>query len=317
MLRFLKTAISLVLLLSLYFVFWGCNKEIDQSDQLVPNNYKTENLFVVVIDGPRYTETWGSPTHELIPNLANKLSSKGVINQEFYNLGYTHTVPGHTAIITGIYEDLDNNGLQYPSYPSFLQHWLKLTRKNPNKAWIVTSKEKLEVLSNCASIDWRNSYLPSYDAVDRFDKETFTRAKEIIDEHHPNLMVMNLKGPDWWGHHRNWERYKQGITQTDSILNALFDIIETDTNYIGNTTLIMTNDHGRHLDGLGDGFINHGDKCLGCTHINFFAYGPDFKSGVILNKQREQKDIVPTITHLLGYQMNQCSGEVMSELFKN
>ncbi len=294
----------------------SCEKELDLDNKITPSNFKTKNVIVLIIDGPRFTETWGDPNNVLIPNLHNRLAAKGVINQEFYNLGNTHTIPGHTAIVTGIYEDLDNNGRQYPSYPSFLQHWLKITRNNPNKAWIVTSKEKLEVLSNCSSIDWRNSYLPSIDAKDRFDKSTFVAAKQILENFHPNLMVINLKGPDWWGHHRNWELYKQGISQTDSMLNALYDIIETDTIYKGKTTLIMTNDHGRHLDGLRDGFVNHGDKCLGCTHINFFGYGPDFKMGKLINTQREQIDIVPTITHLLGFQMNQCNGHIMTELFK-
>lgn len=312
----LKSTPLLWLISFISLLSWSCNKEIDLDDKLTPTNYITENVIVMVIDGPRFTETWGDPNHTLIPNLYNRLAARGIVNQEFYNLGNTHTIPGHTAIITGIYEELDNNGRQYPSYPSFLQHWLKLTRNNPNKAWIITSKKKLEVLSNCSSIDWRNNFLPSYDAKDRFDKETFGAVKQVLNDHHPNLMVINLKGPDWWGHHRNWELYKQGISQTDSMLNALFDIIETDSIYKGKTTLIMTNDHGRHLDGLGDAFVNHGDKCLGCTHINFFAYGPDFKTGKLINTQREQKDIVPTITHLLGYKMNQCDGNVMTELFK-
>lgn len=307
----------ILLLGGLILMIAQCGKEIDQGDRIVANDYKTENVIVVVVDGPRFTETWGSPNHELIPNLYNHLSTKGVVNQEFYNLGNTHTIPGHTTIATGIYEDLDNNGRQYPSYPSFLQHYLKLTRKAPNKAWIVGSKKKLEVLSNCSSIEWRNSFLPSYDTEDRMDYETFGRVKEIIQEHHPNLLFINLKGPDWYGHHNNWELYKEAISQTDSMVNELYQIIETDSVYKGTTTLIMTNDHGRHLDGLGAGFVNHGDKCLGCTHINFFAVGPDFKVGELIDKKREQVDIVPTITHLLGFEMNQCNGNVMTELFKN
>ncbi len=295
----------------------GCAKEINLDSIAIDHDKITENVFVVVIDGPRYSETWGDPNHELIPNLSQTLSKVGVINREFYNQGTTHTLPGHTAIISGVYEDLDNNGKQYPTYPSYLQHWLYHSRSNPNQAWVVGSKKKLKVLANCSSLEWRNSYLPSVDVENRLDKNTFSRVKEIIAEHHPKMMFINLKGPDYWGHGGNWEAYRYGIFQTDSMLNALYNIVENDTVYAGKTTIIMSNDHGRHLEGIQNGYINHGDRCIGCTHINFFAFGPDFKSNVITAQQREQVDIAPTVARLMGYEMLQVEGEIMNELFKD
>ncbi len=297
-------------------LFTGCHKPANLNSVAIETNYKTENVFVVVIDGPRYSETWGDPTHSLIPNMHNTLAGKGIINQEFYNLGTTHTMPGHTAVATGTYEDISNTGRQYPSNPSFLQHWLYQTQNAPAKAWVVGSKKKLQVLSNCSSVSWRNSYLPSVNTVDRLDKETFKEVKKIISTHHPKLMLINLKGPDFWGHGDDWFMYKYGIRQTDSMLNALVTIIETDSVYAGKTSLIMTNDHGRHLEGMQNGFVSHGDKCLGCTHINFYAYGPDFKSGVILNNQRHLIDVAPTVAELLGFKMEQVKGDIMTELFK-
>ncbi len=295
----------------------SCAKEINLDSIAIEDDNLTENVFVVVIDGPRFSETWGDPTHELIPNLSQTLSKVGVVNREFYNQGTTHTLPGHTAIISGVYENLDNNGKQYPTYPSYLQHWLYQTKSNPNQAWVVGSKKKLEVLANCSSLKWRNSYLPSVDVEDRLDKYTFNRVKEIIDEHHPKMMFINLKGPDFWGHGANWEMYRYGIFQTDSMLNALYNIIETDSVYKGKTTIIMSNDHGRHLEGIQNGYINHGDRCIGCTHINFYAFGPDFKSNVITGHQRELVDIAPTVAQLMGYKMFQVEGKVMDELFKD
>ncbi len=295
----------------------SCAKEINLDSIAIEDDNLTENVFVVVIDGPRFSETWGDPTHELIPNLSQTLSKVGVVNREFYNQGTTHTLPGHTAIISGVYENLDNNGKQYPTYPSYLQHWLYQTKSNPNQAWVVGSKKKLEVLANCSSLKWRNSYLPSVDVEDRLDKYTFNRVKEIIDEHHPKMMFINLKGPDFWGHGANWEMYRYGIFQTDSMLNALYNIIETDSVYKGKTTIIMSNDHGRHLEGIQNGYVNHGDRCIGCTHINFYAFGPDFKSNVVTGHQREQVDIAPTVARLMGYKMFQVEGKVMDELFKD
>lgn len=315
-LRILKSASPWATTVLSLFILLSCHKAINTDSVLTPNSYITENVVVLVIDGPRFGDTWGDPEHRLIGNLAKKLAPKGIINQEFYNQGITHTLPGHTAISSGVYERIDNNGKQYPAFPSYLQHWLSLTHENPNKAWIIGSKRKLEVLGNCSNIDWRNSFLPSIDTKDRHDKATFERVKEIITEHHPKLLFINLKGPDFWGHAGDWEMYKYGIFQTDSMLNALQDIIETDPVYSGKTTLIMTNDHGRHLEGIQNGFVSHGDRCVGCTHINFYAYGPDFWPDAIISKQRDQTDIAPTIGKLMGFEMKQNQGEVMTELFK-
>ncbi len=295
----------------------SCSKNVDLGSRPIENNCITENVFVVVIDGPRYSETWGDPQHSLIPKLFSKLSPEGIVNQEFYNNGDTHTLSGHTTLSRGIYEKMENTGKEYPEYPSYLQHWLYQTQNNPNKAWIIGSKTKLHILGNCTNSDWSNSYLPAIDSKNRDDDETINKVREIVDLHHPNLIFINLRGPDFGGHARNWELYRAGIKQTDSLLNEIYNLINSDTVYAGKTTLIMTNDHGRHLDGIQDGFINHGDLCEGCRHINFFAWGPDFKTGELLNTPRQQIDIVPTVCYLMGFKMNQSQGKVMTELFKD
>lgn len=277
----------------------------------------SENVIVVVIDGPRYSETWGDPSQQFIPNLFQRLSPKGVVNYKFYNHGDTHTLSGHTNISRGIYEGLENTGRQYPQFPSYLQHWLYQTHSSPSKAWIIGSKTKLEILGNCTNGEWSNSYLPSVDTKNRPDIETYQRVTEVLNEHHPNLVFINLRGPDWGGHAHSWELYLKGIRETDSILGQVYDFIERDSVYHGKTTLIMTNDHGRHLDGIRDGFLTHGDHCLGCTHINFYAFGPDIKTDELIGKPREQVDIAPTVAYLMGFKMLHTEGEIMTEILKN
>ncbi|MDB4754850.1 hypothetical protein OAF80_00180, partial [bacterium] len=45
--------------------------------EISTTKYKTQNVVIVVIDGPRYSETWGDSTHQYIPHLSNELSSTG------------------------------------------------------------------------------------------------------------------------------------------------------------------------------------------------------------------------------------------------
>lgn len=82
-------------------------------DVPVPNHpvYKTKNVFIVVMDGGRYSETWGEPTQQYIPHI-KQLASQGVMCTSFWNDGQTVTVPGHTAMTTGNYEVLRMLGNQ-------------------------------------------------------------------------------------------------------------------------------------------------------------------------------------------------------------
>ncbi len=278
---------------------------------------KTRNVIVIVVDGPRYSETWGDSTHQYIPNLYN-LRTEGVLLNNFKNNGWTWTSSGHTAITTGNYEQVDNAGNQIPTYPSMFQAFLKSTGLPEEKAWVITSKEKLQVLANCKQTGWVNNYMAKTDCGPgyRSDDTTYTHASAVLKKYHPNLMLINLKDPDVGGHGNNWKAYLKGIQTTDYQIKGIYDQIQADPIYKDKTTIIVTNDHGRHLDGIADGFAGHGCNCDGCRHIEFFAIGPDFKKGVSLNTDYEQVDISQTIAKLLNFKMEYGKGKVMTELFK-
>ena len=103
---------------------------------------------------------------------------------------------------------------------------------------------------------------------------------------------------------------------TDDYIYKIWQFIESDPVYKNKTALFITNDHGRHLDGVANGFVSHGDSCDGCQHINLYASGPDFKQGLILNNKREQIDIPATIAELLNLDIPTINGNVMTELFE-
>ena len=297
-----------------------------ENDKVAQKQYKTEKIIVLVIDGPRYSETWGESSHQFVPNLDTLLLPKGVIYSAFYNNGVTYTTPGHTSITTGIYQSIDNYGNELPKNPSFLQQWLKYSKKSSNAAWIVASKDKLEVLANTNDIKWKNTFVPftncgvngaGIGSGYRSDSLTQIEVMNVLNSYHPNLLFVNYKEPDASGHANNWQGYLNGIKACDNYVKQVWDFIQNDPQYKGKTTLFVTNDHGRHLDGINDGFVSHGDNCDGCRHIFLYAYGPDFKQNVIESKSRELIDINATILELLGLDKQLSDGEVMSELFLN
>jgi hypothetical protein len=289
----------------------------------IKREYKTKYVLVLVMDGPRWTETWGDPTHKLIPHMANDLAPLGIVSTAFRNNGPTYTNAGHTALTTGIYQNIKNNGLEFPKNPSMFQYWLKATGKAKTAAYVIASKDKLAILTDCKDKNWKGRYRPYSDCgVDglysgyRSDEVTFNRTIQILDTDHPELVLVNFQQPDSWGHANNWEKYLAGTKATDDYIYRIFEFVRANAFYKDKTTIFVTNDHGRHLDGHKDGFVSHGDNCEGCRMINFYAYGPDFKKNIIIDTPAEQIDIPVTIGELLGFTIEGSKGRVMTELFE-
>ena len=320
------------LLCSIILIFSGivcsCIKDIDHRYAPVKNAsriYKTRNVVIIVVDGLRYSEGWGDSTHQYIPRMAETLSKQGVINTRFYNRGETYTLAGHTSLTTGVYQSINNEGMEYPKNPSIFQYWNQEYGNNQIKSWIITSKDKLAVLGDCTDGLWKGKFIPSVNSgVDglglgsgyRDDNMTLITAMEILKKNHPNLVLINFREPDYSGHTGIWNAYIDGVRKTDEYVYLLWQFLQNDSKYKNTTTIFVTSDHGRHLDGIADGFAGHGDECDGCRHLNFYACGPDFKKGTILNVNREQIDIPATIAEMLGFNLPSGDGKVMTELFK-
>lgn len=327
-------------------LFTACKKD---------KKYKTENVIIVVVDGARYSETWGDSTHQYIPFFSNEIAEFGIVNTAFYNNGKTSTISGFTALTTGVYQELNNDGLQLPITPSIFQYlvssrksnwsWLKSKFFNSKDAWIINSKRKLSILGNCSDINWRNQSLPSLDcgtnqlgegSKNRHDSLTLARFFNVISKNQPRLTLLGFKEPDIAGHANSWKDYLEGIRKTDEYIYKIWQYIQNDSYYSGTTTLFVTNDHGRHLDSVSNGFKDHGvcykkdktsisdtlrygrssgNSCEGCSHINFFAFGPDFKKGIVDNR-REIIDIPATIIELLEIDAGYIEGKIMRELFE-
>ena len=321
--------VSFLLIACIFLSTTACDKDDDnnnqhEDEQTDVSKYQTENVIVLIIDGPRYTETWGDSSHQYQPRLANELANQGVIYTNFQNNGETWTVPGHVAITTGNYQAIPNNGTELPKNASIFQHWLKHTDKENSKAWVVASKDKLSILANTLDSNWNNQYMPYTNCGVgglgagngyRHDTLTFDSIIYVLENYQPNLMLINFREPDYSGHANNWNAYLDGIRNTDEYLFQLWNWIQSMPGYSNKTTLFVTNDHGRHIDGLKDGFKSHGDDCSGCRHINLFAVGPDFRRNEIIGTSREQIDISATIAKLLKFDFPSGKGEVMNELF--
>lgn len=300
----------------------GCGRDLDAIHPNPIPEPTDRNLIVLIIDGARYTETFGDTSYKNIP-LMRSLMRQGAVCTNMYIDGVTNTVNGHATICTGHYESLNNAGQEYPTFPSFFQYWRRASGKDSSSAWIIASKDKLEVLSDCIDPAWKGKFRPSTDcgvnglgSGYRDDSVTFNNALTQLQVHKPKVMLINLKEPDAAGHSGSWPLYLEGIRQGDKYAYRLWDFIQHNAFYRSNTMLIITSDHGRHSDGWSNGFVSHGDSCDGCRHISFMALGPDVCKGYVDTTSYSQNDIASTIAKVLGLEMPHASGNVMEGILK-
>lgn len=288
------------------------------------SSYQTKYVVILVIDGPRYSETYGDTSCRLSPVLCDSLRYQGAFYEDFKNNGVTYTVPGHTAIATGVYQRISNSGTNLPKNPSLFQYYLKSTGAAKNDAYIVASKGKLDVLANTENKKWHDQFLaatycgPNGNGLGYGkDEKTFVKVTELVTSPNaPHVMLINLLAVDVYGHANNWEKYQQSITACDAYAANLWAMIQSNPLMKDQTTLFITNDHGRHLDGVKSGFVNHGDRCEGCRHISLLVLGPDTPKGLSIKKEGELIDISKTISTLLHFDMPTSKGRFLEEAFR-
>jgi len=285
--------------------------------------YRTENTVLVIIDGLRYSEGLGDPEALYTPRM-HELAHEGAIVEPFLNDGATVTRRGVPAIWTGSWQapetfsdpDCGGSENQRATVPTLFEYWRKLLDRPAEDCIYLTGQ---------VGCPWKASddpeygpdYWPLLDETGSNDRERGARARFLLEQVQPALLLLYLPDVDHGGHSGEWNQYIANIAVADSIVGAIWDFLQTSPHYADHTTLFVTNDHGRHDNRPTephDGFSGHGDGCHGCRTIELLMVGPDTRPGLVSTQPRTIPDIVPTIGELLGFPTPEASGEAMAEL---
>jgi len=283
----------------------------------IGNSQSTEKIMIVIIDGARYTETFGDPTHSYTPEMWN-LSTQGTIVDNFTNDGITKTFRAIPALWCGAWTDVTDTTFQgsetqYAQLPSIFEYYRKQKNMPKEECFYI-----LKYISNLwlPSFDpgYGPDYWPEFHSVGSTDEDVATEVQWVMDNHHPHFMLVYLADVDHAGHSGNWTEYTTAIRTADSIAGVLWQQLQSDPFYKDSTTLIVTNDHGRHDDQHG-GFRHHGCGCEGCRHIQFLAVGPPIKKDFVSYTNRSIPDMAVTASSLLGINPEKATGNIMQEIF--
>ncbi|MFQ5770142.1 MAG: FlgD immunoglobulin-like domain containing protein [bacterium] len=272
----------------------------------------TGSVFIVVIDGARYSETFGDVNHQYIPKIWNQLRPLGTIYTTFYIDGWTRTNPGHASIITGTWQYLANDGTERPDKPTLFEYYRKQYGTSLSEDYVVLGKDKLQILAYSNHPDYGYDYRASVKLANQVtDLEAWRNLQEVMTTDHPHLVIVNFPETDVAAHTGVWESYVNALSQADSLTYELWNLIQSDSIYSNKTTMFVTNDHGRHLDNVDSGFKSHGDSCEGCRHIMLLALGPHIQAGIVDNVERKQIDIAPTVGTILHFATPLTAGNVI------
>ncbi len=278
---------------------------------------EADKVVIIIIDGARYSETFGDTQHNYIPKMW-ELSKKGTIVDNFYNDSLTYTSRAIPALWSGTWTEVrdtvfQNNATRYSVKPSIFEYYRK-DKSQPKEEAIYVLKYIKSLWLPSFDASYGPEYWPLFHSVGSTDSDVANEALSVMEERHPHLLWIYLADVDHAGHSGNWDNYTNAIQIADSIVSIIWEKIETDSFYQNSTTLFVTNDHGRHDDQHG-GFTGHGDGCLGCRHIQFLAVGPNIKQNYVSTKSRRIPDMVATASTVLGIDARKSTGANMSELF--
>jgi hypothetical protein len=152
---------------------------------------------------------------------------------------------------------------------------------------------------------------------DRFDKYTFQYALEYMKRKHPRVVFISFDETDEHAHDGRYDAYLKAANAADRMIADLWSWLQTDEQYKGKTTLIITTDHGRGTSAKG--WRHHRILFRGSGQTWMAVLGPDTPAtGEVKGFMRlKQNQIAATIARFLNfpYKNEQSIGEPILSAF--
>jgi hypothetical protein len=123
---------------------------------------------------------------------------------------------------------------------------------------------------------------------------------DYLRDHRPRVMFVGYGETDEWAHAGRYDRVLRSARAVDDYIAELWNTMQSIPAYRGNTTFVITTDHGR--GSVGTTWRDHGENVNGAEDIWIAVIGPDTRAlGERANTPRvTQSQIAATVAALLG-----------------
>jgi hypothetical protein len=140
-------------------------------------------------------------------------------------------------------------------------------------------------------------------------------ARRLMHEEAPSLLWITMHDIDI-AHAGAYSLYIDAIRRTDRLCAELWQAVQSEPEYAGNTTLFILPDFGRDADedAGGNGFQHHrtGDAASRTTWM--MALGAGVREGVVYDRPMQSIDLVPTLGAIMGFSASLSQGSPVKEL---
>ena len=139
--------------------------------------------------------------------------------------------------------------------------------------------------------------------------------RQLMRQQAPSLLWITMHDIDI-AHAGAYSLYIEGIRRTDRLCAEVWNLIQSEPEYAGKTTLFILPDFGRDSDddAGGNGFQHHrtGDALSRTTWM--MALGAGVRQGIVLDRLLDSTDLVPTLGAIFDFSPSLAQGKPISEL---
>lgn len=246
---------------------------------------------------------------------------------------YRFSYPGYSEILTGKPQDdvIDSNDLRPNPSPTVLEilrrawnlprekvalfgSWevfMGIGAHQPDSVFINAGFRPLELPG--ASVRLLELSRQQFELLTpwrsvRHDFITFEMALEYLRTMKPRVLHVALGETDDWAHDRRYDRYLETAHYFDQCLRRLWEALQSDAQYRGRTTMLVTSDHGRGSEP--EDWTRHGAKVEGAQYVWLAALGPDTASlgEAGASHRLTLSDIAPTMLELAEVDYRELAG---------
>jgi hypothetical protein len=139
--------------------------------------------------------------------------------------------------------------------------------------------------------------------------------RRLMRQFAPSLLWITLHDMDV-AHTGAYSLYREGIRRTDRLCAEIWQMIESDPEYKGRTTMLILPDFGRDSDfsPSGNGFQHHrtGDPLSRTTWM--MALGPHIRQNRTVDRAVDSLDLVPTLGAMMNFATPLAKGRPVVEV---
>lgn len=139
--------------------------------------------------------------------------------------------------------------------------------------------------------------------------------RHLMRQFAPSLLWITLHDMDI-AHTGAFSLYLEGIRRTDRLCAEIWQMIETEPEYKGRTTMLILPDFGRDSDfsPSGNGFQHHrtGDPLSRTTWM--MALGPSIRHNLTVDRPLDSTDLVPTLGAMMNFATPLARGKPILEV---